>query len=146
MESKGFVDIKLIGNYIHDPASDAQDSYSGTHLRGALGVTISCSNYALGAYGRAAILMEDVNGDTSGVTVTRNWLDGGGFTVVAGAKGVALRNNTFGRSAKYGICKATSDHSIHQSRNRTSDGARCSPVLPRAGTVEQLRLAHGHAH
>ena len=119
--------LKLIGNYIHDPASDAQDSYSGTHLRGAQGVTISCSNYALGAYGRAAILMEDANGGTSRVTVARNWLDGGGFTVVANAKGVALRNNTFGRSAKNGICKATSGHSIRQSRNRTSDGAQVQP-------------------
>jgi Right handed beta helix region len=120
-------EIKLTGNYIHDPASAARDSYSGTRLRGAQGITISCSNYALGAYGRAAILMEDVNGGTSRVTVARNWLDGGGFTVVANAKDVALRNNTFGKSAKNGICSATSGQSIRQSRNRTSDGAHVQP-------------------
>jgi hypothetical protein len=58
-------EVKLIGNYIHDPASAARHSYSGTRLRGVVGVTISCSNYALGAYGRAALLMEDVSGGTT---------------------------------------------------------------------------------
>ena len=144
--ASGLVEIKLSGNYIHDPASEARDSYSGTQLRGAQGVTISCSNYALGAYGRAAILMEDVNGGTSRVTVARNWLDGGGFTVVANAKGVALRSNTFGRSAKNGICQATSGHSIHQSRNRTSDGAQRAALSFLGRGPSQHRLAHGHAH
>jgi len=120
-------EVKLIANYIHDPASAARDSYSGTRLRGAVGVTISCSNYALGAYGRAALLMEDVNGGTTKVTVTKNWLDGGGFTVVTDAKRVALRSNTFGRSATYGTCHAASGVPIRQSRNRTSDG---SPLQP----------------
>jgi hypothetical protein len=119
--------LKFSGNYIHDPAAASRDSYSGTQLRGARGVTISCSNYALGAYGRAAILMEDVNGGTSRVTVARNWLDGGRFTVVAYAKAVALRSNTFGPSARNGFCHASSDQSIRQSRNRTSDGAHLQP-------------------
>jgi Pectate lyase superfamily protein len=119
--------VKLTGNFIHDPASAARGSYSGTQLRGAEGVTISCSNYALGAYGRAALLMEDVNGGTAKVTVTKNWLDGGGFTVVNAATRVALRNNTFGKSAKYGICQAAVGEPIHQSRNRTSDGSRLQP-------------------
>jgi hypothetical protein len=120
-------DLKFSGNYIHDPATATRDSYSGTQLRGARGVTISCSNYALGAYGKAAILMENVNGGTSQVTVTRNWLDGGEFTIVANAKGVALRSNTFGRSAKNGFCQASSDQSIRQNRNRTSEGAHVQP-------------------
>ena len=57
--------LKLSRNYIHDPAAEARDSYSGTQLRGVQGVTITCSNYALGAYGRAAILTENLNGGTS---------------------------------------------------------------------------------
>jgi hypothetical protein len=119
--------LKLIGNYIHDPASSALDSYSGTYLGGAQGVTISCSNYALGAYGQAAILMEDVNGGTSKVVVSRNWLDGGGFTVVTAAKRVVLRNNVFGSAAKHGMCRDTSGGSITESRNRTSAGLPLRP-------------------
>ena len=117
--------LKLSRNYIHDPAAEARDSYSGTQLRGVQGVTITCSNYALGAYGRAAILTENLNGGTSRLMVARNWLDGGGFTVVANAKDVALRSNTFGTSAKNGFCQA--DQSIQQSRNRTADGAHLQP-------------------
>ena len=119
--------LKFTGNYIHDPAAASRDSYSGTQLRGAQGVTISCSNYALGAYGRAAILMENVNGGTSSVTVARNWLDGGRFTVVANAEAISLRSNIFGKSAKNGFCQAGSDQSVRQSRNRTNDGALLQP-------------------
>jgi hypothetical protein len=124
--------LRLIANYIHDPASSALDSYSGTQLRGAQGVTISCSNYALAGYGKAAILMEDVNGGTSKVTVSRNWLDGGGFTVVTGAKRVALRSNVFGSAAKYGTCRDTSGGSVSESRNRTREGLPLHPCRGRS--------------
>lgn len=125
--------VKLFGNYIHDPVSKKLGSYSGTHLRGAKDVTISCSNYALGGYGKAAIYMEDVSGNTSNVVVSNNWLSGGDFTVSTDANQVTLKKNVFGTSAKSGVCQ-TAGQPISQSRNRMSDGSRIRPCPRGQGT------------
>ena len=118
--------VKLLNNYIHDPSPGEQDSYSGTHLRGANGVTIWCSNYALGGYGNAAIFMEDVNGGTSNVKVTNNWLNGGGSTIFTDARRVTVKRNVFGTAARSGLCRTTGQH-IRQARNQMEDG---TPVRP----------------
>lgn len=117
--------IKLVENYIHGPASNKLASYSGTHLRGTKGVTISCSNYALGGDGIAAIYMEDGNG-TSDIVVTNNWLSGGKFAIVTEAMGVVLKKNIFAPVAQSSICRTTGQPII-QNRNRMLDG---TPVQP----------------
>jgi hypothetical protein len=118
--------VNLVGNYIHAPASSERDSYSGTHLRGAVGVRIWCSNYALGDYGTAAIWLEDVNGGTSEVAISNNWLNGGGYTVLTDARQLSVKQNLFGTAARHGICK-TSGQTINQSWNRMSNGSRVQP-------------------
>jgi hypothetical protein len=122
--------VKLVRNYIHDPASKRLSSYSGTLLRGAKDVTISCSNYALGEYGRAAIHMENVNGGTSNVVVSNNWLSGGQFTVSVDANQVTLKKNVFDKSAHSSACR-TAGQPISQSRNRLTDGSRIRPCPTR---------------
>jgi Glycosyl hydrolases family 16 len=125
--------VKLFGNYIHDPHSKKLGSYSGTHLRGAKGVTISCSNYALGGYGKAAIYMEDESGNTSNVVVSNNWLSGGNFTISTDANQVTLKKNVFGTSAQSGVCE-TAGQPISQNRNRMSDGSHIRPCPRGHGT------------
>ena len=127
---QGINRVKLIGNYIHDPDVTKLSSYSGTHLRGARDVTISCSNYAIGGMGNAAIFIEDVNGGTSDVLVSNNWLSGGKFAVFTDAKQVTLNENIFDTSARLSLCR-TAGQSISQSRNQLSDGTRVRPCRPR---------------
>lgn len=122
--------VKLVGNYIHDPASKELSSYSGTHLNGAQDVTISCSNYTVGGYVKAAILMEGVNGGTSDVVVSNNWLSGGEFTLSTDAKQVTVTKNVFESSGPSSLCR-TAGQPISQSRNRMSDGSRVKPCSPR---------------
>jgi hypothetical protein len=122
--------VKLVGNYIHDPASAKLGSYSGTHLHGAKDVTISCSNYTIGDYGKAAIIMEDVNGGTSDVVVRNNWLSGGEFTLSTDAEQVTVAKNVFESSDRSSLCR-TAGQLITQSRNRMSDGSRVKPCSPR---------------
>jgi hypothetical protein len=118
--------VKLLSNYIHDPSPGERESYSGTHLRGANGVTISCSNYALGGYGNAAIFMEDTNGGTSDVNVTNNWLNGGGSTVSTDARNVTVEGNVFGTAYTGDLCR-TIGQQIWQDQNVMEDG---TPVRP----------------
>jgi hypothetical protein len=117
--------VRLVGNYIHDPAQEKLGSYSGTHVRGAIGVTISCSNYALAGNTKAAIYVESASGGTSDVVVSNNWLDGGQFTVNTDAR-LTLEKNVFGTSAWLGVCQ-TAGQPISQSRNQMSDGSRVRP-------------------
>jgi hypothetical protein len=117
--------VRLVGNYIHDPAKEKLSSYSGTHVRGAKGVTISCSNYALAGNTKAAIYVESASGGTSDVVVSNNWLNGGQFTVNTDAR-LTLEKNVFGTSAWLGVCQ-TAGQPISQSRNRMSDGSRVRP-------------------
>jgi len=120
--------VKLVRNYIHDPDSKKRSSYSGTHLHGAKDVTISCSNYTVGGSGKAAIFMD---GGTSDVVVSNNWLSGGEFTVSTDAKQVTLTKNVFDTAARSRLCQ-TADQPITQSRNRLSDGSRVKPCSPRS--------------
>jgi hypothetical protein len=127
--------IKLVENYIHGPASNKLVSYSGTQLRGAKGVTISCSNYALGGRGIAAIYVEDGNG-TSDILVTNNWLSGGKFAIVTEARGVVLKKNIFALAAQSSICRTTGQPII-QNRNRMLDGTPVRPCsVPTQGPSE----------
>jgi beta-glucanase (GH16 family) len=117
--------INLVENYVHGPATNKLVSYSGTHLRGTKGVTISCSNYALDGHGIAAIYMEDGN-NTSDVVVTHNWLSGGEFAVITEARQVVLKRNIFAPAAQWSICRTTGQPVV-QDRNTMSDG---TPVQP----------------
>ncbi|HMM93440.1 right-handed parallel beta-helix repeat-containing protein [Phycicoccus sp.] len=122
-------DITLSGNFIHDPAATDRTSYSGTHVRGAQSVSITCSRYQLGAYGNAALYLEDANGGTSDVQVSDNWLDGGGFTVMTGASNVRLDRNTFGATPRWGLCQNTDPAPVRQSDNVRTDGSSVQPCV-----------------
>jgi beta-glucanase (GH16 family) len=112
--------IKLVENYIHGPATNKSVRYSGTHLRGTKGVTISCSNYDLAGAGIAAIYLEDEN-STSDIVITDNWLSGGKYAIVTEARQVVLKRNIFAPAAYGSICRTTGQPVI-EDRNRMSDG------------------------
>lgn len=134
--------VELTGNYIHDPASEEKGAYSGTHVRGADGVKISCSNYDLGGYGNAAVFLEDANGGTSNVSIKNNWLNGGGFTIYGASDGLVVAGNVFGNAALYGRCEI-GGQAVTQSSNLLSDGSKVEPcgadTQPRADAPVEVK-------
>ncbi len=99
--------VSLTHNYIHDPRVSSSAHYDGTQVRGASGVTISCSNYDPGAYQstyNAAVYLEDANGGTSNVKVVNNWLNGFGFPVMIAASGTQLLDNKLGGDIHWENC------------------------------------------
>lgn len=118
--------VILTRNYVHDLAAP-QTSHSGTHVRGATGLRITCSNYQLGAYGNAAVFLENANGGTKDITLEHNWLGGGGFTLSSGATGVRVANNIFEGGYRWGLCRNASAQPLTASGNVLADG---SPVVP----------------
>jgi hypothetical protein len=123
--------VSLGHNYIHDLAVP-NDSHSGTHVRGASGLTISCSNYDLGAYGNAAVFLQDANGGTKDVTIEDNWLSGGGFTLASDASEVRVANNVFEGGYRWALCRNSSEEPLTASGNTLANG---SSVIPCNGAT-----------
>jgi len=99
--------VKLQYNYIHDPRVPAGAHYDGTQVRGADGVTISCSSYEAGSFldtFNAAIYLEDANGGTSNVTVSNNWLSGSAFSIMMDARNTKLLNNQLSGDIHWDTC------------------------------------------
>jgi hypothetical protein len=104
--------VLLDHNYVHDPVVNAQDHEDGTQVRGVDGLTISCSNYDLGAWKpeyNSAIFLEDANGGNSNVRISHNWLNGGGFTLaIQRVANLTVDGNALGTDAHWGSCDSTS--------------------------------------
>jgi hypothetical protein len=108
----------LVDSWIHDltPAdgahADGVQMQQGVNRAVVEHNSISVFNKAAGTNGNSALfLAPDLGPSTNGpVLITRNWLDGGNFTVfiVAGDNGrysvsnIAFSDNQFGRHARYG--------------------------------------------
>ncbi len=104
--------VVLEYNYIHDPRVQPGSHYDGTQIRGADGVSISCSTYDPGPYQstfNAAIYLENANGGVRNVSIQNNWLYGFGFSVMLDATGTTITGNEIGGDIKWGDCYLNKD-------------------------------------
>jgi hypothetical protein len=104
--------ITLRYNYIHNPNPPASAHADGTQVRGVTGLAITCSVYDLGAwqttYNSAIYLENAYQGDTN-ITLSNNWLNGGGYTISVDATNLTVTNNRFGADDHWGQCDNASN-------------------------------------
>jgi hypothetical protein len=107
--------VKVAGNWIHLPSPTCADHSDGVQLLGVaaavftnnvidLGHWISCGSDPGDGPLNGAFQIENTQGPVSGVTVSGNLLNGGGFTfrAYAGTKLDAVTGNGFGPDAQFG--------------------------------------------
>jgi hypothetical protein len=123
-------------SWIHDHAhfqSDPQQGGSPSHddsiqIQKGSGIRI-VGNTISGAYNTGIQFTQD-QGKVSDVTISQNWLDGGGCTVNLAEKGlgpfvgVVITDNTFGRNTRVRNCAiiSPSTTTISVARNYFTDG------------------------
>ncbi len=92
-------------NYIHNPTPDCGAHADGIQIRGVTGLTVHNNTIDMGPWAQvcgqdalnAALFFEDANGGNSGITITNNYLSGGGYTVYFDtSSGQVFKNNAFG--------------------------------------------------
>lgn len=107
--------VKVTGNWIHQPSPTCADHSDGVQLLGVAGAVFSGNVIDLGHWIscgtdpgdgplNGAFQIENTQGPVSGVTVSGNLLNGGGFVfrAYAGTQLDAVTGNGFGPDAQFG--------------------------------------------
>jgi len=114
-DSGPVVNVKVTGNWIHLPSPACADHSDGVQLLGVAGAVftgnvidlghwISCGSDPGDGPLNGAFQIENTQGPVTGVTVSGNLLNGGGFTfrAYAGTKLDAVTGNGFGPDQRFG--------------------------------------------
>lgn len=114
-DSGPVVTVKVTGNWIHQPSPTCADHSDGVQLLGVAGAVftgnvidlghwISCGSDPGDGPLNGAFQIENTQGPVTGVTVSGNLLNGGGFVfrAYAGTQLDAVTGNGFGPDAQFG--------------------------------------------
>jgi hypothetical protein len=132
--------VKIEESWIHSPKVSAGSHYDGIQVRGVHNLTLRGNYFDLGPalpeY-NSSIFVEQANGNNFNVSITRNWIDGGGFALYLGGTGITLSDNIFGSNAAFGLLYPTLLPSrFTQGGNVWEDSGK--PVTLNAGVTDTL--------
>lgn len=122
--------ITLTNNWIHHPIATYPDHSDGSQTRGVSGLTMQHNTIDMGVWYtdqgqnvlNSAVYFEDANGGNTGITLTNNYLNGGGYTLYATGGTGSIKNNTFGPDWHFGFVYGSVDSGFTRSGNVDSTG------------------------
>jgi hypothetical protein len=122
----------VVDSYIHDMRMTPGSHNDGIQSTGGTGIVIRGNRIVNPSNQTSCILLGDEEGAIDGVLVEGNWLDGGNYTIYAGAgttnPNITVRGNRFGRHAVFGLFTATDPARVLWTANVWDDTGL--PALP----------------
>lgn len=103
--------VTLASNYVHAPAPSCGDHADGLQVRGVNGLSVTGNTIDMGPWIQvcgadvlnAAIFLESANGGNTNMTISANYLNGGGYILrLTPGAGQTITNNAFGNNGQYG--------------------------------------------
>jgi len=123
--------VVIENSWVHSPTGTPSAHYDGIQVRGVDGLVLRGNSFELGPHipqFNAAVFLENANGGNTDVTITGNYIDGGGFSVYLGGKNTTFEDNSFGRNARWGLLYPESNlGSVTTSGNVWADTGEPAP-------------------